>query len=222
MNSNNSRTSSQTAAQTPPSETGQEFPSVGQPDAELREPAKAYLREWSENYQRHGDLARFDWCGSQMEYHLANFASRAVAALRSSALLEEIGKCKTIGEVVEVHRKWPCSSGNDEIVELRKLLEYYQRKLREARPAIKEYKERRGKQHLEGCTYPENPCVCTSLRSSGMGTPHPHHPFCNYWRGPIGGSGCICVVTYRKHLQELEALEKLTSGMAKEPTGEKL
>lgn len=36
-----------------------------------------------------------------------------------------------------------------------------------------------------------------------------HHVWCNYSHGPLGGPGCICVVTYRKHIQELE--EKVTT-----------
>jgi len=49
----------------------------------FREQAKAYLREWSSNYERHGDLARIDWHGSGAEYHLANFAARNMEALRA-------------------------------------------------------------------------------------------------------------------------------------------
>lgn len=35
--------------------------------------------------------------------------------------------------------------------------------------------------------------------------PHPHRMFCNYQSQPIGSPGCICVVTYKKHLSEAEA-----------------
>lgn len=31
-----------------------------------------------------------------------------------------------------------------------------------------------------------------------------HHVFCNSSHVPIGGPGCICVVTYRSHLSRLE------------------
>src|SRR5438270_13832821 len=38
------------------------------------ESARDYLREWSDNFRKHGRLAKIDWIGSQAEYHLANFA----------------------------------------------------------------------------------------------------------------------------------------------------
>ena len=56
----------------------------------FEEPAREYLREWSANYKKHGDLAIVDWSGSQLEYHLANFAARQAAQPTS----EQQWKCK--------------------------------------------------------------------------------------------------------------------------------
>lgn len=39
------------------------------------------------------------------------------------------------------------------------------------------------------------------------GVPHPHHPFCNYWVGPIGGPGCICFVTTKREKKMADQAE---------------
>lgn len=55
----------------------------------LRPAAKEYLREWSDNYRRHGELALLHWDGGNIEYHLANFAARAAQSLPSPAPQKE-------------------------------------------------------------------------------------------------------------------------------------
>ena len=51
---------------------------------QFREAAREYLKEWSERYQRHGELANMSWTGSAAEYHLINFAARQLRSLSAT------------------------------------------------------------------------------------------------------------------------------------------
>src|SRR5205807_10021284 len=43
-------------------------------ERELKQLARLFLKQWSENYAKHGDLAKLDWSGGMAENMLAKFA----------------------------------------------------------------------------------------------------------------------------------------------------